>query len=210
MRTDLAEIRRDAVRLLRQHSRAPESERTPLIRQLADTLVEGRGLFTREDGAPDWAGRTYTYRQWVGDIYAEADIRGEERRTVQSKTRYHLGAALRDALDEKTIRDYGLSPETPKMRGMARRKKDVRILRAIQARDVAGGSLMAITAAHTMLTKVDPTELSTLDERSAETAREILTDIEHAVRRLTKAAATGRPVAPLEFKPPTEVTASPE
>lgn len=189
MRNDIAEIRRDAVRLLKKYLRAEEGETTPLLRQIAEVLVEARGTFTRDDGSPDWKGRTYPYRAWVREVFSDAGVPREDQATVQSAIRYHVGAVLRDHLSPEDLEDYGLIEKTPRERSADRRQSRSALIQALTSRDLAGGALMAITAAHAVLSKVEPKDLDELDGHTLDAATATLADLERRVKALRRRVA---------------------
>lgn len=183
---DLTSTRADVKRLLKSYLRASEDERTPIYRSLAEHLVDARAHFTRSDGSPDWKGRSYPYRTWLRDVFVEAGIPKDVNATVQAAIRYHVGAVLRERLDEETLADYGLSPKTPKEQSADRRANRSALLNAINARDLAGGSLMAITTAHTILSKIAPKDVDELDGHAAEVADAALADLERRAKTLRR------------------------
>lgn len=191
----LAACRREAVRLLKRYGRASEEERTPLLRSIAETLVEARSHFSRADGSPDWKGRTYPYRVWVRDVFTDAGIPREQQPTIQSAVRYHVGAVLRDRLDDETLADYGLIPRSPRERSADRRAGRSALLKALTSRDLAGGSLVALTAASTVLSKIDPADLDDLDGDALAVVEATLADLERLVKRLRRRVATAMPPA---------------
>ncbi|MCL3837167.1 hypothetical protein [Aeromicrobium duanguangcaii] len=108
--------------LLREYQRADNTGRTPILRRIAETIVDLRATVERPDGSPDWKGRTHTYRSVVRDAYAESGMPQEVVATVQAAVRYHVGALLRERLDEETLQAYGLHRETPREKSKARRE----------------------------------------------------------------------------------------
>jgi hypothetical protein len=194
MEPSLGRLQRQAIEHMRRYLAAPAEERTPIVREFARTLFEARQHFLRGDGEPDYAGRTHPYRRWVGEIYSEAGVPAENRNSIRSSVSWHLSDIMRESVDKDTLADHGLQPQTQSEAHQEHRKQDRAVVRALTSRDVAGGSLMAITAAATVLAKVDGAELANLDERAAEVAKATLEDLEATARRLGKRVAV-RPVA---------------
>lgn len=163
---DLGFLRDSAVALLKNYLAASGEQRTPILRQLAEILVESRQHFARADGSPDWTGRSWPYRQFVRELYEDAGVAKTDLNTIQSKARYHISAVLRDFLDEETLLEYGLAFESQRDRSRDRRMARTATLNAFTARDVGGGALMSMTTAFTMLSRVNAEELANLDPTS--------------------------------------------
>lgn len=181
-----ADSQREAVRLLKRYLTASKEERTPILRQVAEVLVEARGHFLRDDGSPDWSGRTHPYRTWVREIYGIANVPPDSHATIQSAIRYHAGAVLRERLDEETLQAYGLMPQTPRERSFDRRQTRSALLTALTARDLAGGAMLALSTAFTVLTRVNPDEILALPARERAVAEETLGDLERRIRAIRR------------------------
>lgn len=210
MNTDLDLISQRAAALLRRIRALPPEERAPLYRELSGVLVEARGCFLKSDGRPDWRGATYPYRQWLRAVYDAAHVPKAELASMQSTLRYHIGAVIRDRLDSKTLAEYGFQEHSPREKSNEWHRNKTAALSALTSRDLAGGALMALTAAHTVLAKAAPSDLADLDPRSAEVADATLSDLERRVAVLRKAlrgsagdARRGGPagITSLEFQP---------
>lgn len=171
---------------LKKYRRAAPEARTPLLRALAECLVSAREHFEREDGSPDWKGRTYAYRTWVRDVYQDAGIPSDELATVQAAVRYHVGAVLRDRLDEETLSEYGLIERSPRERSQDRRAEKATLLSALSSRDLHGGALLAISTAFHLLQRLEATDLDALDTRERTVVEETLGDLERRVRQLRR------------------------
>lgn len=180
------EARKATLSLLKKYRRAAPEDRTALLRQIAEILVDVRQHFGRADGTPDWKGRTHAYRQYVAGIYSDAGITGEEAATAQAAVRYHVGIVLRNRLDEGTLREYGLISRSPRERSQDRRAEKAAIVHAVTGREVHGGALLALSTAFTLLSRLDPEELAALAEREAGVADDTLADIERRVRSLRR------------------------
>lgn len=180
----LPALRDEAATLLRKYRRASDGDRTRILRELADVLVSIRGLFTRPDGTPDWKGRSYAYRVFIRDLYGDAGYQKDEMHTVQAAVRYHLGTSLRERLDADTLTEYGLVPLTPRERSRDHRVNRTATLSALTARDLHGGALLAISAAYTVLSRLEPRALDDLDDRERAVAADTLRDLERRVTAL--------------------------
>lgn len=195
---NLSQVRRTLVRLLKRYLGASEEERTQILRLIAETLVDAREHFGRPDGSPDWNGRTYPYRTWVRDAFEEAGVSREDVPTVQAAIRYHIGSVLRSRLDEDTLDAYGLIKRSPKERSADRRAERTAVVQALQARDVAGGALVALRAATSVLAQVEVKDFEELDPLGRAAADAALADLERrsrsfrrAISLLTAPAANG-------------------
>lgn len=180
------EERTNLLRLLKSYARSSEEQRTSLLRAIAVCLVEIRSHFERPDGSPDWKGRSYAYRAYLRDIYDEAGIPREDQPTVQAAVRYHVGAVLRTRLDDETLAEYELIQKSPRERAKVRRGEREAMLSALNARESHGGALLALSAAYTLLSKLNLDDLDTLGPREAEVADATLIDVERRVRQLRK------------------------
>lgn len=128
MDTSLKTYRQEASDALRAYLQVEEEDRTDLLRQAADALVGARALFYTADGSPDWRGRSYAYRRWVGDVYTEARIPREDLPTIQASVRYHVGNALRERLSSEELAEIGLRPVGPRERSVEKRTRQAHTL----------------------------------------------------------------------------------
>jgi hypothetical protein len=184
--TSLATLKKTALRLLKEYRSAEDEARTPIARRLAETLVEAREHFTDAEGETDWRGRTYPYRQWVREIYDDANLRGEDGKRVQAAIRYHIGAALRARLSDEERERLGLMPQSPRERSGERRATRSAVLNALNSREVAGGALLALTALKAIAQRIDADEVAGLDESAQAVAKATITDLERQLRALKK------------------------
>ncbi|BDZ52852.1 hypothetical protein GCM10025867_50930 (plasmid) [Frondihabitans sucicola] len=100
-----------------------ENQRTATYREIAGLLIDARATFPRADGSPDWLGRTYAYKQFVGSIY-RASIEGMAAMvTIPANIRYHVGNVIRERLDAETIEQYGLDENNPRQRALEGRRQ---------------------------------------------------------------------------------------
>lgn len=184
--TTLATLKKRTHDLLRDYARAELEARTPITRALADVLVEARSHFTDADGETDWKGKTYPYRQWVRSTFDDAGLRGDESKRVQSAIRYHVGTALRKRLSEEDLERFGLQSATPRERSHDRRQQRSAILNVLNAREVAGGALLALTATNSIIARIDLDEIESLDEHGAAVALATIQEIERHLRAAKK------------------------
>jgi hypothetical protein len=117
----ILDLQRAATRELRKAVAAEGADRTHHLRATADLLVDLRGLHVDQEGAPDWRGKTFAYRDLVRGIYAAAGLPPESGDTVKTALRYHVGNALRDRLTPEQLDEVGLSALDPRDRQASRR-----------------------------------------------------------------------------------------
>lgn len=214
MATDLDQLADRASDLLRRVRERPVEERTPLFRELAQTIVEARGHFDTADGRPDWKGSTHPYRVWIRSVYDRALVPRDEFTSMQSTLRYHVSAALRDRLDPETLQEYGLASASSREKSTERHRAQREQLAALTSREIAGGALVALTAAQAVLSKAAPADLAELEWGAATVAEALIADIERRLAVLRKGLPvippgeslppdepTHRPVTSLEFQP---------
>lgn len=182
--TSLPSLKNKAHALLRDYQNAEAEARTPITRSLAKVLVEARSHFTDAEGEADWKGKTYPYRQWVRGVFDEANLRGEESKRVQSAIRYHVGAALRDRLSPEDLEKHGLIPQTPRERSHDRRQARAAMMNALNAREVAGGALLGLTATNAIVGRIDLNEVGGLDEPSRAVALAVIQEIEATLQEV--------------------------
>lgn len=187
--TTLTGLKTKAHRLLLDYSKAEAEARTPITRALAETLVEARSHFEDAEGETDWRGKTYPYRRWVREVFDEAHLDVEEGRRVQSAIRYHVGAVLRDRLNEDERERLGLIEQSPRERSQERRQQRVAVLNALSGREVAGGALLALTAVSAILQRIDAGEVAGLRGTEREVAEATLRDLDRRMKALRRSIA---------------------
>jgi hypothetical protein len=128
MSRSLETLRDEAASALRDYSHSDESGRTDCLRKVAALLVEAREHFYTADGTVDWRGRTYAYRQLVGEAFAGADLPADDVSSVQAAVRYHVSAVLRTRLDAQTLESLGLVKASARARSTAKRSRQSAIL----------------------------------------------------------------------------------
>lgn len=99
---------------------ALESGRTQVLRSLAEVVVELRSR-TLENGTPDWAGRSWEYRQAAHAAYEAAGIPADAQAGIQAAIRYHVGNLLRERLTPEELQRAGLLGVSPRERIAAQR-----------------------------------------------------------------------------------------
>lgn len=113
---NLATLHDEAVAALRKALKAPETGRSPILRDLATIFLDARSLFYLRDGSPDILGRSYAYRSWVREVYADAGVPRDRVTTIQGTVRYHTGNILRERMSPEELADLGLLTTTPRER----------------------------------------------------------------------------------------------
>lgn len=177
-------IRAEAIGCLKEYAAAPDEQRTPVLRRLAELMVESRTHYARPDGSTDWKGRSHPYRVFVREIYDEAGVDRDDAPSIQAATRYHIGEVLRETLSDDDLEEYGLQAHTPRERAADRRANRTALLHALTARELRGGALLALVAANSVLSQVDLEQLAELDPDDAAVAAQALRDLERRVRQL--------------------------
>lgn len=168
--------------LLRQAATLPSKgyHRTPIYRQLAEVVSQLRACFHDADGRPDWAGRTFAYRQAVGRLYTDSGVPADVSRQAQSALRYHFGQVIRETATAEELEDLGLQERAP-----SDRVKDTRDMLAARARAGAvvdktpkrANAARSIIAADVMLAQVDA-------KRTAEVTDDVVDDVAVALESI--------------------------
>lgn len=184
MKTD--DVKNRALDLLKKYGKAEAEARTPITKQLAATIVDARERFQDADGNPDWNGKTYAYRRWLKDVFDEAHMTGEDASRAQAAIRYHVGGVLRARLTPEQLEDAGLLPQSPRERSHDRRQQRTAVLNALNAREVAGGALLALTAMSQIAQRIDGDELAGLSGSERDLAEASLADLERRVKALRR------------------------
>jgi hypothetical protein len=117
----ILDLQRAATRELRKAVAAEGADRTHHLRATADLLVDLRALHLDAEGAPDWRGKTFAYRDLVNSVYAAAGLPPESGDTTKTALRYHVGNALRERLTPDELDEVGLSALDPRDRQASRR-----------------------------------------------------------------------------------------
>lgn len=152
----LDQLRYEILDVLRRYLDTSPEARTPLVREFARLLVDVREHFIKDDGTPDWQGRSYPYRRWVSDVYRDANVTGSEKETIQSAVRYHVGGEVRSRLSEGEAREQGFDSPSPKERSNLRRNAALASYKALVGDISNPDPAIAISAALNLLDKIDP------------------------------------------------------
>lgn len=186
----LGALQKDAVNRLREGTRTTDAGvRSSAFHAVAAILVEARQYFTDSDGFPDWRGRSYPYRQWVGGVYGDAGVPPEDRARVSASLRYHIGNALREALDPETLESLGLSADSPLARAKVQRGERADLLRSVTGSTTGLESvdaLRAIASARGLLLRVSPAAIADLTPDEAGEAGSLLDDVSRQARALRR------------------------
>ena|SRR5690606_20578394 len=161
---EIRALQDSTVALLQRYQRRNELDlhpyqRVEILREIAENQVRMREHFFTDTGAPDWAGRTWAYRNAVGEIYARAGIRGAEKSTLSATVRYHVGNMLRDRLSDEELAEIGLRKVSPRQRSVEKREKVREFTKALTPgtpsepnRDL----IRALVTTHTLLAHTEP------------------------------------------------------
>lgn len=182
-KTDLG---RTLVRTLRSLRNATsDTARTDLLRDIAQLSVDLREHFLTPQGEPDWAARTWAYREYLRACYAEAGYTPDEARTTQAAVRYHVSRYLRERLSDEELRHLGLRPEATVDRARERRAAKRALFEAATSPhvtgDMDGAEVKMIASSLLLLQRVDPARLYALGDRERDTVRVILTQLARRV-----------------------------
>lgn len=128
----LETLKRDFARAISNYASDPANG-TDHLRAAARAAVDAREHIFTKDGTPDWAGRTFPYREWVREAYVavNADLSGVPG--VQNAVRYHVGNRLRERLTATELEALGLRQLTPRERSAETRAQRSAKLNAIGA-----------------------------------------------------------------------------
>jgi len=105
---------------------------TKALREVAESLFFLRQTHTDAEGRPDMTGRSYAYRQDLGDIMRVAGVTPTNRSKVAAVLRYHMSSVLRERLSDEELESYGLSAETQLDRARSQRKRKARMTRLLR------------------------------------------------------------------------------
>lgn len=95
-----------------------ESLRADKLHSAAKLIVEARTEhFLGKDGNPDYAGHSYSYRQWYSEVINSLGLPQDERRKLLGNMRFHVGNELRSIVPASELEDAGLLAVSPKQRG---------------------------------------------------------------------------------------------
>jgi hypothetical protein len=97
------------------HERLEETK-ADVLKALAKVVIALRARFRTPEGDVDWAGRSWEYRQQVGQLYAAAGVPSDSAAKIQASIRYHVGNLLRDVASPQELEAVGLRVDTPKER----------------------------------------------------------------------------------------------
>ncbi|GAB1641782.1 hypothetical protein KRMM14A1259_22050 [Krasilnikovia sp. MM14-A1259] len=191
-----AELEQELIKNLRTLHRAQdEDQRTSLKRIIGELTVDLREYFITDDGNPDWAGRTWKYRDFMRDCYSEAGFKQDEARKVQTSVRYHVSRYIRERLspDELASLDLKESPQADRSReAYQRRSQLLSAARALNLGD-SNNVLRGLVAALVTLRETPPEAIEALDGTSREQVAPLLDELAEraaALAAIARGAAT--------------------
>lgn len=118
-----------------------EESKTEVLRALARVIVELRSRFRQPGEPPDWAGRSWEYRQAAERLYEAAGVPPDSVANVQAALRYHVGNLLRETVPPKELEAAGLLPSSPRDRIRQARSEAAAALEALRRMgDTAGAA----------------------------------------------------------------------
>lgn len=165
------------VRALRALRRVGDNRerRTELYRTIANASVDLREHFLTPEGEPDWAGRSWAYREYVRERYSEAGYSRDDARPVQASVRYHVSVRVRERLTPEQVEDLGLRAEDITERVRANRATKSALLASLTGSPEDNPDVpRAIAGAYVVLQRIAPGDVSALQGRSRAQAREVL------------------------------------
>lgn len=184
------------MRALRRYHETPEEEHTEIFRDVAACFVALREQYIDTEGAPDWSGRSYAYRQKVGQILDDARVPKDERQRVRAAIAYHVGNVLRTVLSAEELDNLGLRPLSPRDRSAEKREKHSAIMNVFRtgpAISTPAEALHALITARALLSRVPSDALAGGEDDEVLGVREVLAEIELEAERLGSAMrARGR------------------
>jgi hypothetical protein len=112
-----------------------EETKADVLKALAKVVVALRANFRTSDGDVDWSGRSWDYRQAVGEMYASAGVPPDSQSNIQASLRYHVGNLLREAVPAQDLEAAGLRTDSPKERMNAARHAVQALAETLEAGD---------------------------------------------------------------------------
>jgi hypothetical protein len=99
-----------------------EHERTVALRALANVLIDLReSIVPERTGKPDWLGKSHQYKQFVTQVYSEANVFNSEKARITAAVRHHINYQMHERFTDKQLVKMGLRPETLSKRRAKRR-----------------------------------------------------------------------------------------
>ncbi|MFI7069536.1 hypothetical protein [Micromonospora sediminicola] len=182
----------DLVKALRALKRVGDNRerRTELYRAIANASVDLREHFLTENGEPDWAGKSWGYREYLRERYSEAGYTRDEARPVQSSVRYHVSIRVRERLTPEEVEDLGLRAEniTERVRG-DRATRSALFSSLTAAPDDNPDIGRALAGAFVVLQRISPRDVAGLQGQARAQARTVLARLLKHAEKLHDAAA---------------------
>jgi hypothetical protein len=191
MSRSISAIKDAATANLRRYLSAPEDDRTELLRAVAADFVDLREQYITPEGEPDWGGKSYAYRQIVGEIYSDAGVQRGDRSSVRAAIGYHVGNVLRERLSPEELDDLGFRTLSPRDRSVEKREKQNAVLgmfRTGPAPSTVDEAMHAFTAAKALLARVPDEAVVGARAEERRAVVELLSEVSDEAARLTAAA----------------------
>ncbi|MEV0267736.1 hypothetical protein AB0H43_03090 [Hamadaea sp. NPDC050747] len=179
--TTKASLSKELVATLRRlRNAATDAQRTDLLKETARLTVDLREFFLTDSGEPDWAARTWAYRDYLRERYIEAGYPIDEAKTTQAAVRYHVSGYIRTKLASDQVADLGLASGT-----FNDRKREVRTAQSELLKVAltppehasAADESRAIAGALLVLERVNPANFADLSTRQRANVRVVLDKI---------------------------------
>lgn len=168
-----------------------------LLKALAKVVVVLRQRYRTPEGDIDWAGRSWDYRQTVGQMYEKAGIPPDSQSNIQASLRYHVGNLLREVAPAPQLEAVGLKTSSPKERmteakstedGLRRLLRDVR--RATEGDSTTESEIVSIDGWMTTLyftsRRLERADFGVFTDRVRGQHKELLAEIQAILETVEK------------------------
>lgn len=110
---------------LREYVAEPGAARSDILKRAAAICVELRALHVeRRTGREDWSGRSWAYRQAIGEAFDAAGISvTRDRTTIGNALRHHVSVALRERVEPDELAAHGLRDVDSKGRSIEQKAR---------------------------------------------------------------------------------------
>lgn len=127
--TTLDQLRAEASHQLRIAANpSPEDNKSTALQRVAKAFVAARAEFHG-----DWFGRSYAYKRWVADVYADAGIPVAERARFRASVGYHVSSALHARFTDEELESLGFNRKSLRERREVRRDRELDVLATLNA-----------------------------------------------------------------------------
>jgi hypothetical protein len=124
----LEDMRDRAAEQLARALNTTGEQRRAAFRETAEILFEVREFFYLPNGDRDVQGRSWDYKQWVREVYSQANVPLDQRAKLQGNIAYHVSSVTRDRLSTEEVVTHGLKPTSLRERRAERREVELVVL----------------------------------------------------------------------------------